>query len=713
MAFLEIRNAKLEGLGVTPITLTTSEAVSENPEYVLYIRCSRADVDLDSLLGELVTITIKSNPNGGIIPRKRPRSINYDPVNDLATRTYYAYITESYDNGMQGSDYSYILHLSSWLWFLQQNKNSRIFQDRSVLDIIGEVFDNYKNSNIVNFRLDISGEYPKREYCVQFLETDFNFISRLLEDEGIWYYFVHDQGQQSTLVITDRQEFPSLTYPYAVMKYQPIPEDSIDDFVGNESIISLKRSRQVRPTEVVMRDFDYLHPGNQLQASQGGKAGAPAALQNLPLEWYDYATGYTEKSRGEQLARLRLELIQANRQKLTGISNAVGIEAGKSFTLTLHPDVGRNRAYKVLRAHYLYERDDTDSSGSGNKIRCKIETLSSDIPFRPDIKTPRPQVSGLHSATVVGAPDSEVYTDEHARIRVHFHWDRYKSNEEDCSCWVRVVQAWAGKGWGVIAMPRVGQEVVVVYVDGDLNRPLVTGIVYNGDNPPPYKLPQYTNYTGIVSRSMGKGTPNNSSQITFDDKRNAERVIVHSERDLQITAERNAVLSVGNDYYEVVGRTVTQFYGNHVYYTNYRYSITGVGVDVTGVKYEYIGIRCSKIATDFSFTGVKTRFTELKTSVNGIDIVFNGIKFEVSGMKVDLQSMTNAIVALENRVAVVSNETVGGALKSFAQLVTNSGEHTENVGNYVESVGSHIKQVGSFINTIGSEIKTVGVQLKN
>ncbi len=710
MAFLEIKNAKLESLSVEALTLTTSEAISENPEYILHIRCSKADVDLDSLLGELVTITINTKPFGDI-PRMIPRSISYDDVTRTTTRTYYAYITESYDNGMQGADYSYIIHLSTWLWFLGHNKNSRIFQDLDVLEIVGQIFENYKPSNIVNYRLEMDGSYLKREYCVQFAETDFNFISRLLEDEGIWYYFVHEQGQPM-MVITDRQEFNTLTYPYNTIDYQPIPDDSIDDFVGNEGILSLKRSRKVRPTEVVMRDFDYLNPSNQLQASQGGETGIPV-IPNLPLEWYDYATGYKEQTRGEQLARLRLELIQANRQLLTGMTNASGLEVGKAFTLAKHPDLGRNRNYKILRTNYTYRRDDTDSSGAGDRIRCNIETLSADLPYRPNLSTQPPRVAGLHSATVVGAPESEVHTDKHARIRVHFHWDRYKNTEEDCSCWVRVVQAWAGKGWGVVAMPRVGQEVVITYVDGDLDRPLVTGIVYNGDNPPPYELPKYINYTGIVSRSLKHGTPQNSNQITLDDQRDKERVIIHAERDLQITVERNSIHDVANDSYEIVRRTKIELYNNHIKYTTCRFSITGLAVDVTAIKKEFIGVRCSFVGTDFKFTGVKMDFTAFKTSVTGVDLSFTGMKMEVYGMKVNLHAVDNKIVALANTIAITSNETVGAGVKSYLKLVSSVGDHTENVGNYVENVSNHIKQVGSFINTIGSEIKTAGVQLKN
>ncbi|MFG6740362.1 type VI secretion system tip protein TssI/VgrG, partial [Burkholderia pseudomallei] len=208
----------------------------------------------------------------------------------------------------------------------------------------------------------------------------------------------------------------------------------------------------------------------------------------------------------------------------------------------------RNRRYYVTNSELTFIQDGPDSTSQGRNVAVKFRALADDQPFRPLLVTKRPRVPGIQSATVVGPEMSEVHTDKLGRIRVHFHWDRYKTTEADASCWIRVTQAWAGKGWGVLAMPRVGQEVIVVYVDGDLDRPLATGIVYNGENPTPYDLPKDIRYTGLVTRSIKRagGIPN-ASQLTFDDQHGAERVMIHAERDLQQTVERNSSTSIAQD----------------------------------------------------------------------------------------------------------------------------------------------------------------------
>ncbi|WP_244136623.1 type VI secretion system tip protein TssI/VgrG, partial [Burkholderia sp. BCC0405] len=209
------------------------------------------------------------------------------------------------------------------------------------------------------------------------------------------------------------------------------------------------------------------------------------------------------------------------------------------FTLMGYPAAARNRRYYVIGSELSFVQDGPDSTSQGRNVSVKFRALADDQPYRPLLVTKRPEVSGIQSATVVGPQVSEVYTDSLGRIKVHFHWDRYKTVEADASCWIRVSQAWAGKGWGVLAMPRVGQEVLVTYVDGDLDRPVVTGIVYNGENPTPYDLPKDARYTGLVSRSIKQaGQAQNGSQLTFDDQYGAERLMLHAERDMQQTVER-------------------------------------------------------------------------------------------------------------------------------------------------------------------------------
>lgn len=418
MPLIEIDNPVLAELNAFPLSFTTQEGLSSNSQYSLEFECEQADVDYESLLGEGIRIQIE-----------RP---------DFGSRPFYAYVIGASDAGQHQDKFVYKLELSTWLWFLMQNRNSRIFQDLNVLDIIEQIFSRY---GFADYRLDIQGTYPTREYCVQFSETDFAFISRLLEDEGIWYYFDHAEDKH-TLVITDRQDFDDLDFGYAVLPFMP---DSEENRAIREGIQRIQRSRKVRPNEIVLRDFDFQNPRKNLQTKvEESRLG----LQNTPLEWYDYAAGYVDTERGENLARLRLEEMQSDGHLLFGESNAVGLMAGKDFSLILHPDANRNRRFKLTRCDYVFVQDGPDSSSDGRNVTCRFNALNDDVAFRPLRETPKPQMPGIQSATVVGAPNSEVHTDKFARIRVHFHWDRYKTTEEDSSCWIRVVQAWAGKGWG-------------------------------------------------------------------------------------------------------------------------------------------------------------------------------------------------------------------------------------------------------------------------
>jgi len=685
MPLIEIDSPVLAEINAYALSFKAREGLSYNPHYLLEIACPYADVEYSRLLGELVCVCIEQ-ANGG-------------------SRPFYGYIVGGMDAGQHHDQYVYSLELSSWLWFLQQNHNSRIFQALDVLQIVEKVLSRYSPAC---YRLDISGHYPQREYCVQFAETDFAFVSRLLESEGIWYYIEHLDGQHQ-LVITDKQSFTSLPEGYQELPFLP---DSEDDRAIREGIQRIYRTQKVHPNEVVLRDFDYLHPRKNLQTSvqqENSKA------LNMPLEWYDYAAGYDETTRGEQLARLRLEAMQVQGQYLSGCSNALGLEPGKCFSLILHPDAQRNRCFKIIHCDYDFVQDGPDSSGEGRQVSCRFRALHDDAIYRPERKTPRPQMPGLQSATVVGAPNSEVHTDKHARIRVHFHWDRYSTNQEDSSCWIRVAQAWAGKGWGVVAMPRVGQEVLVTYVDGDFDRPLVTGVVYNGDCPPPYQLPDQINYTGIVSRSLLHGRPQHASQLTFDDKRDNERVILHAERDLHVTVERNLITDIDGDKYDIIKDTFTDWFNNHVSYKDYIFSITGFSASATGINASTTGFSLSHTGVSTSFTGMNTSFTGVGTSFTGVSTSFTGMSSSMTGMSNGCTGVSNTMTGLSNSFTGISNSLTGMSnsfTTSSHSVVGNSisftGMSTSTVGSSTSMVGSSMSTTGSSISTTGSSVSTTG-----
>lgn len=685
MALITLENLLLSQIDAYALSFTTHEGLSDNPMYKLEFQSPDADVDLEGLLGEGVNIQIEC-PNGEY-------------------RTFFAYIIAGFDNGQLGNKYVYRLELSTWLWFLMQNRNCRIFQELNTLDIIEQIFERYR---FADYRIDVECDYPLREYCVQFSETDFNFMSRLLEEEGIWYYFLHENNKH-TLVITDKQNFSDLDGEYAQLDFVP---DGEEKRAIRESVQRIQRKKKVRPTEVVLRDFDYFYPRKNLQTKVEDHN---VAIQGVPLEWYDYATGYTDTDRGEYLAQLRLEAMSSDGQTLSGESNALKLMAGRAFSLDLHPDPTRNRRFKLLRCDYIFIQDGPDSTSIGRNVTCSFITLNDDAAYRPLLTTTRPQMPGIQSATVVGAVDSEVHTDPHARIRVHFHWDRYKTNEEDSSCWIRVVQSWAGKGWGVIAMPRVGQEVLITYVDGDLDRPLVIGIVYNGDNPPPYQLTRHINYSGLVSRSLQFGQPRHANLLTFDDNRNNERIMLHAERDMQGMAERNWVTVAGNDAYDLVVRTVTDWYANHFHYTDFVFGmtgfscqLTGVAASCTGVNISCTGVSMSYTGVDFAFTGVAMSFTGVSTSFTGVSTSFTGHSISMTGVSDSITGTANSFTSESNSLTGVSNSFTGESTSIVGSSISMTGSSISTTGSSISMTGSSIDTTGSSISTLGSGISTTG-----
>jgi type VI secretion system secreted protein VgrG len=674
------------------LSFTSNECLSANPTYALEFQAASAGVNLGELLGEVFAIRI-ALPGGG-------------------WRHFSTYATGGSDQGQRGNQYVYRIELGSWLWFLMQNHNCRIFQNLSVPAIVEQVFSRYR---VARYRLELQDDYPQREYCVQFRETDFDFFNRLLEDEGIHYYVEQGDGEH-TLVISDRRVFMPLPLPYDRLDFRP---DGEEQRAIREGVQRIQRSRRVLPGEIVLCDYDYLSPGKSLNAQAGATTSAD------PLEWYDYGAGYQDAERGGKLARLRLEALQADASLIHGESNAVGLLPGRRFELTLHPEQARNRGFALLQVQYTFLQDGPDSQGDGKNVSCRFIALDDDIVFRPRRLTRKPSVPGIQSATVVGPPGVEVHTDELSRIRVHFHWDRYKTTEEDASCWIRVVQAWAGKGWGALFMPRVGQEVLVNYVDGDLDRPLVTGVVYNGENPPPYDLPTRVNYSGFVSRSLKQGTPNHATQLTFDDTRGAERLMLHAERDMQQSVERNKATTIGQDLYEQVERTATWTSENNFTYTESSYSVTGTSVSfvnnaasfvninlgVTGVSTSLTGVSTSFTGVSTSFTGVSTSTTGISTSFTGVSTSFTGVSTGVVGVSTGLTGLSVSATGVSISQTGTSTSTTGTSTSTTGTSTSTTGTSTSTTGTSDSTTGTSRSVTGFSDSTVGVSRSTVGVTI--
>jgi type VI secretion system secreted protein VgrG len=679
MRLIQIRNALLDADCIA-LGLTLRERMSVEPYYQLELVSPQADLDLDGLLGSVMGIDID--------------------LDEGAFRPLHTHVVAAYDTGQMDDKYTYTLELGSWLSFLAENRNCRIFQNLTVPQIVEQVFTAH---NRTDFIFALEHDYEPREYCVQFLESDLQFVKRLLEAEGIYFYVKHD-ADRHVVVMSDTQKFDELIPAYASMLFLPDGEEQ-RAIAGREGVQRLQRSRRIRPNNVALRDFDYHVPGKRLDSDAQVEQ---AALHDITLQHYDYGTGYFDPARGEYLARIRLEAMQAESHMLQGVCNARGLHFGAVFSLQRHPDASRNRRYHVIGVEQVFTQDGPDSSSSGRNVGATFWALPDDRPFRPLLKTRRPTVPGIQSATVVGPDQSEVHTDKLGRIRVHFHWDRYKNTEEDASCWIRVSQAWAGKGWGVIAMPRVGQEVLVTYVDGDLDRPLVTGIVYNGDNPTPYDLPKDIRYSGMVTRSLKHGKYQHASQLTFDDQRGAERVMIHAERDLQQTVERNSSKSVGQDLNLQVAQTITTTTSNSVTYKDVSITYTGLSISFTGTALAYRGVAMTQNGKNTTMNGMNTTFNGTNTTFNGVNTVFNGVNTTFNGINTVFNGVTTAINGLNTQINGVAVNMTGISTAMTGVATAMVGARKTMVGTDLGIAGTVTTIRGSSTNVIGSEVSTKG-----
>ena len=387
--------------------------------------------------------------------------------------------------------------LHPWLWFLTRTADCRIFQEMAVPEIIKQVF---RDHGFTDFEEALSGDYRRWTYCVQYRETDFNFVSRLMEQEGIYYYFKHESNRHM-LVLSD-----------SVSSHDPFPGyEKIPYFPPDEHLIREKHyihewsiSREIQPGTYALTEYDFENPKANLLV----KSAIDRNHAQSKLEIFDYPGEYLTASEGDAYVRARIEELHAEYELTQGQSNARGLAVGSLFQLTDYPREDQNQEYLVVSATHEMESDAYSSGSAGGSedvYTCSFTALSSKQQFRAERTTPKPLVQGPQTAMVVGPSGEEIHTDKFGRVKVQFHWDRYGKKDQNSSCWVRVAQLWAGTQWGGIHIPRIGQEVIVEFLEGDPDHPIITGRVYNNDNMPPYGLPANATQSGIKSRSSKGG----------------------------------------------------------------------------------------------------------------------------------------------------------------------------------------------------------------
>ncbi|BAP55296.1 hypothetical protein THII_0999 [Thioploca ingrica] len=451
-------------------------------------------------------------------------------------RYFHGIVTRFVQAGTDARFTIYHAEVRPWLWLLTLTKNCRIFQKLSVPDIIRKVFDDLGFSDY-RFALIKPGGYDQRDYCVQYEETAFNFVSRLMEDEGLFYFFEH-QADQHVLVIADD-----------LGVYKPCPGISqarylqVSNETQPENAITLCHfTQQLTTGQYAVDDFNFEKPTMDLKTSVDS--------ETYPLRVYEYSAGFLNRDQGEQKVKCRIESCTAEQQLLEGQGHCFSFIPGYKFTLTAYPRKDFNKDYVLLwLSHSL------SLTHYSNAFRAFPATVS----FRPPVTTPKPRIVSTQTAMVTGPSGEEIWTDKYGRIKVQFHWDQEGKYDENSSCWIRVNQAWAGKGWGQISLPRIGQEVIISFLNGNPDLPMVTGAVYNAQQTVPYALPgEQTKSTLKSNSSKGGGGYN---ELRFEDKKGQEEVYLQGEKDWNILIKNDKGQKVGHDETLSVGNNRTKTVG--------------------------------------------------------------------------------------------------------------------------------------------------------
>ncbi|PZV35680.1 type VI secretion system tip protein VgrG [Mesorhizobium kowhaii] len=457
-----------------------------------------------------------------------------------------------------------------WLWFLGNTTDCRIFQNKSVVDIVKDIFKKYSTAE---FDLRLQGSYPPREYCVQYDETDLDFVQRLLEHEGILYFFEHDDGKH-TLVLAD-----------AMSKLKPAPgyEKVLYNFEGQgsrrdvEYITEWIPGSSVRPGAYAHTDYDFKKPGADLMA----KSAQPFSHKLAAGENYRQPGAHLEVGRGDSLAGIRREEIQAVHQRIAAVGTVRGLYSGCTFKLDSFPREDQNQEYLVVSAEYrLFDpgyRAHADVDSENFKVILGVAPTA--LPYRPPRITPRPIMRGPQTATVVGPSGEEIFTDKYARVKVQFHWDRLGKKDQNSSCFVRVSQTWAGSGWGFIQIPRIGQEVIVDFIEGDPDLPIITGRVYNASQMPPYGLPGSATQSGWKSDSSKGGGGYN--ELMFEDKAGSELVNFQAQKDHNLLIKHDRTKLVQHDQSDRIDHDAKHSVGHNLDEDVGNNKTVKVGVDQT------------------------------------------------------------------------------------------------------------------------------------
>ncbi|RJR20275.1 MAG: type VI secretion system tip protein VgrG [Nitrospiraceae bacterium] len=568
---------------------------------------------------------------------------------------------------------NYTATMVPFFWLLTRTSDSRIFQGLSVPDIVEKIL---KEKEVLDYEIKLHGSYDKRDYCVQYRETDFNFVSRLLEEEGIYYFFRHED-KKHVLVISDVPDEHKACPGQETARYQISAGGQLEE----DMLTSLDIAQEIRVGKYTLKDFNFETPSTDLKV----EVPSQQAVGPGEREVYDYPGGYGKRAEGDRLANIRMQEEEAAVTTINGSSNCRAFTSGFKFDLKdYYRDDMNNKSFVLTSIYHeavqaYVSGEEEQGLSYGNNFSC----IPFEIPFRPRRRTPRPVVEGIQTAIVVGPKGEEIYPDEHARVKVQFHWDREGKNDENSSCWIRVSQLWAGAGWGAMYIPRIGHEVVVDFIEGDPDRPLITGRVYHGSNKPPYSLPgEKTKSTIKSDSSLGGG---GSNEFRFEDKKGSEEIFLHGQKDWTIAIENDKNQTVGHDETLSVGNNRTK----------------SVGVDQS----ETIGSnKTINVGANHNETIGANK--TMNIGANHTETIAANMSLTVGSNQAETIAVAKALTigtAYQVTVGAAMNETIG-ALKTeeigAAKIVNVGASSSENIGanKSVEAGGNISESAGKDVS---------------
>lgn len=501
-------------------SMTGREEVSRLFEYQVLALSESHEIAPDDLLGHNAVVTMD--------------------LGDLGKRHFHGLIAAFGIEGVQGRFHKYRLTLRPWIWLLTRSANIRIYQEKTAVEIIKAVLGEYTGT----VKDELQGTYGQRKYCVQYRETDFNFISRLMEEEGISYFFRHAEDKHELVLVDAASGHQPLT------NFAQIPFADDPEYTYGEPVIAQWRVRhEIQSGKFTLNDYNFETPSTSLKSTTAVTTHAHAEAKH---EVYDYPGLYAEKAKGDARAVIRLAEADGRHLRCTGHANTPGLAAGFKFTLVQHPQAQQNGDYIVLSTQVEMNQAGYEAGDDESTFGCSFEVQKYDVPVRPQRLTRKPSVAGPQTAVVVGDGDAgDIIADKYGRVKVQFHWDRLGRKNGQSSCWIRVASPSAGNGWGFISLPRLGQEVVVDFLEGDPDQPLITGRVHNAEQLPPYVLPDYATVSTWKSRSKQGGAAD-FNELRFEDKAGSEYVLFHAQKDRLEFVEKTLKASIGEHEHRTV-----------------------------------------------------------------------------------------------------------------------------------------------------------------